>query len=40
VSAEFADFLAMHAEIRDEAVHCQVQDDLVEHLSVLKGNAA
>jgi hypothetical protein len=30
VPADFADFLAMHAEIHD--VHAQLQRDLVEHL--------
>jgi hypothetical protein len=32
VPIEFADFLAMHAEIRDTTVHAQLQRDLVEHL--------
>ncbi|KAK1698077.1 hypothetical protein QYE76_014774 [Lolium multiflorum] len=31
--ADFADFLAMHAEIRDSNVHDQLQADLVKHLS-------
>jgi hypothetical protein len=39
ISAEFADFLAIHQEIRDEAVHHQLQNDLVEHLWVIKGAA-
>ena len=39
VSAEFGAFLAMHQEICDEQVHDQLQEDLVEHLWVLKGNA-
>ncbi|KAK1618171.1 hypothetical protein QYE76_023688 [Lolium multiflorum] len=38
--ADFADFLAMHAEIRDSNVHDQLQADLVEHLWRIKGNAA
>jgi hypothetical protein len=29
--AEFADFLTMHQEIRDEVVHHELQNDLVEH---------
>ncbi|KAK1693853.1 hypothetical protein QYE76_010550 [Lolium multiflorum] len=36
--ADFADFLAMHAEIRDSNVHEQLQADLVEHLWRIKGN--
>ncbi|KAK1647212.1 hypothetical protein QYE76_065017 [Lolium multiflorum] len=35
---DFADFLAMHAEIRDSNVHEQLQADLVEHLWRIKGN--
>ncbi|KAK1662736.1 hypothetical protein QYE76_050895 [Lolium multiflorum] len=35
---DFADFLAMHAEIRDNNVHDQLQTDLVEHLWRIKGN--
>ncbi|KAK1663445.1 hypothetical protein QYE76_051604 [Lolium multiflorum] len=38
--ADFANFLAMHAEIRDSNVHDQLQADLVEHLWRIKGNAA
>jgi hypothetical protein len=40
VPAEFAVFLAMHQEIRDAQVHTKLQNDLVEHLWALKGNAA
>ncbi|KAK1680196.1 hypothetical protein QYE76_041044 [Lolium multiflorum] len=36
--ANFADFLAMHAEICDSNVHDQLQADLVEHLWRIKGN--
>ena len=36
--ADFADFLAMHAEIRDSNVHDQLQADLVEHLWRIKEN--
>ncbi|KAK1631803.1 hypothetical protein QYE76_006118 [Lolium multiflorum] len=36
--ADFADFLAMHAEIPDSNVHEQLQADLVEHLWRIKGN--
>jgi hypothetical protein len=38
--ADFADFLAMHAEIRDSNVHEQLQADLVEHLWRIKGLSA
>jgi hypothetical protein len=38
--ADFADFLAMHAEIRDNNVHDQLKADLVEHLWTIKGNSA
>ena len=34
--ADFADFLAMHAEIRDINVHEQLQNDLVEHMWRIK----
>jgi hypothetical protein len=37
-SAYFADFLAMHAEIRDNNVHDQLKADLIEHLWTIKGN--
>ena len=40
VPTEFADFLAMHMKIRDEIVHHQLQNDIVEHLWVRKGLAA
>jgi hypothetical protein len=36
VPTDFADFLAMHAEICDITVHVQLQRDLVEHLWSLK----
>jgi hypothetical protein len=32
VPAEFADFLAMHSEIRDTTIRAQLQLDFVEHL--------
>ena len=34
---DFADFLAMHMEIRDEVVHRKLQNDIMERLWVLKG---
>jgi hypothetical protein len=40
VSAAFAAFLAMLQEIRDANTDSQLQDDLVEHLWMLKGNNA
>jgi hypothetical protein len=40
VPAAFAAFLAMRQEIRDTNTHSQLQDDLVEHLWILKGNNA
>jgi hypothetical protein len=40
VPAAFAVFLAMRQEIRDVNTHSQLQDDLVEHLWMLKGNNA
>jgi hypothetical protein len=36
--ATFAAFFAMWQEIRDANTHSQLQDDLVEHLWMLKGN--
>jgi hypothetical protein len=39
ISTVFVDFLAMHEEIHDEAVHHQLQNDLIEHLWVTKGAA-
>jgi hypothetical protein len=39
VPIEFGAFIAMHQEIRDEQVHVQFRDDLVERLWVWKGNA-
>ena len=38
VSATWAPFLAMRQEIRDPASHTQLQNDLVAHLWVRKGN--
>jgi hypothetical protein len=40
VPTDFADFLAMHAEIRDINVHGQLQNDLVEHMWRVKGLSA
>jgi hypothetical protein len=40
VPAAFAVFLAMRQEIRDANIHSQLQDDVVEHLWMLKGNNA
>jgi hypothetical protein len=40
VPAAFTAFLAMRQEIRDANTHSQLQDDLVEHLWMLKGNNA
>jgi hypothetical protein len=40
VPAAFAAVLAMRQEIRDINTHSQLQDDLVEHLWMLKGNIA
>jgi hypothetical protein len=36
VPIEFADFIAMHIEIRDTTIHAQLQHDLVTHLWGLK----
>ena len=36
VPAEFADFLAMHIEIRNVDAHYLLQNDLIEHLWKLK----
>lgn len=38
--ADFTDFLAMHAEIRDNNIHEQLQNDLVEHMWRIKGLSA
>jgi hypothetical protein len=38
--APFATFLAMRQEIRDANTCSQLQDDLVKHLWMLKGNNA
>jgi hypothetical protein len=40
VPAIFDAFLAMRQEIQDVNTHSQLQDDLVEHLWMLKGNNA
>jgi hypothetical protein len=40
VPTVFATFLVMHQEIRDANTHHQLQDDLVEHLWMLKENNA
>ena len=40
VLAQFAQFLATHIEILDSVVHETLQADLIEHLWMLKGNAA
>ena len=39
VPAEFADFLAMHGEIRDRDMHFQLQADLIKHLWNLRGQS-
>ena len=39
VPAAFAAFLARRQEIRDTNTHNQLQEDLVDHLWMLKGNA-
>jgi hypothetical protein len=39
VPPAFAPFLAMRQEIRDTTIHHQLQDDLVDHLWILKGGA-
>jgi hypothetical protein len=39
VPATWVAFLNMRQEIRDPQVHQQLQDDLMEHLWRLKGNA-
>jgi hypothetical protein len=38
--ADFADFLAMHAEIHDNDVYEQLQNDLFEHMWRIKGLSA
>jgi hypothetical protein len=40
VPAAFAAFLVMRQEIQDANTYSQLQDDLVEHLWMLKGNNA
>jgi hypothetical protein len=39
-SVEFSDFIAMHLKIHDEVACRQLEDNLVEHLWVLKENQA
>jgi hypothetical protein len=39
VTAAFASFLAMRKKIQDSATHHQLQDDLVDHLWMFKGEA-
>ena len=36
VSTQYAKFIAMHREIRDEKMHKQLHDDLVTHLWAVK----
>ena len=40
VPAPFADFLAIHMEIRDETTHNDLQADLANHLWARRGMAA
>jgi hypothetical protein len=40
VPVAFAAFFAMRQEIQDANTHSQLQDNLVEHLWILKGNTA
>jgi hypothetical protein len=40
VPAAFAAFLATHQEIQNANTHSELQDNLVEHLWMLKGNNA
>jgi hypothetical protein len=40
LTADFADFLTMHADIRVSNVHDQFQADLIEHLWRIKENTA
>ena len=39
VPAEFANFLAMHGEIRDKDMHFQLQADLIKNLWNLRGQS-
>jgi hypothetical protein len=39
VSPAFAPFLAMRRGIRDKPTHYQLQEDLVDHLWMIKGGA-
>jgi hypothetical protein len=36
---EFADFLAMQQEVRDEVVHHEVQNNLIDYLWALTGDS-
>jgi hypothetical protein len=40
VPVEFDDLLAMHMEFRDELVHRQLQNGLIEYLWALKADVA
>ena len=40
VPPTWAAFIAMRQEIRDSAMHQQLQDDLVEHLWIYRGNTS
>ena len=40
VPADFADYISMHLEIRDENTHNALQTDLAEHLWARRGMAA
>jgi hypothetical protein len=39
VPASWVSFIAMRQEIRDSTMHQQLQDDPVEHIWTLRGNA-
>ena len=39
LTTDFATFLTINAEIKDEGAHEQLQNDLVAHLWALKGQA-
>ena len=40
VPADFADYISMHLEIRDENTHNALQTDIAEHLWACRGMAA